>query len=232
VQHSSRSSCYGRAAKKYAAFLASDSVIKMIPRLLGPGLNKAGKFPTLIGQNDNLEGKVGCADVQTVTYHCSMHPHGKAGCQQLPPSGCCTNTSSTFIQTLPAFATQIEEIKASIKFQLKKVLCLGVAIGHVGMQEKVRVACGQCRAVLQSVRKMHPVDNESTARLPVTANTLLRSWRIWCAVHNVGFMSAVQELYVNTQMAINFLVSLLKKNWQNVKCLYIKSSMGKPVRLY
>ena len=39
--------------------LASDSVIKMIPRLLGPGLNKAGKFPTLIGQNDNLEGKVG-----------------------------------------------------------------------------------------------------------------------------------------------------------------------------
>jgi large subunit ribosomal protein L10Ae len=45
-------------------------------------------------------------------------------------------------------------------------------------------------------------------------------------------VSAVQELYVNTQMAINFLVSLLKKNWQNVKCLYIKSSMGKPVRLY
>lgn len=46
------------AAKKYAAFLASDSVIKMIPRLLGPGLNKAGKFPTLIGQADNLESKV------------------------------------------------------------------------------------------------------------------------------------------------------------------------------
>lgn len=47
-----------------------------------------------------------------------------------------------------------------------------------------------------------------------------------------GFLTSVQELYVNTQMAINFLVSLLKKNWQNVKCLYIKSSMGKPVRLY
>lgn len=30
----------------------------MIPRLLGPGLNKAGKFPTLIGQADNLESKV------------------------------------------------------------------------------------------------------------------------------------------------------------------------------
>ncbi len=51
--------CACAAAKKYAAFLASDSVIKMIPRLLGPGLNKAGKFPTLIGQNDSLENKVG-----------------------------------------------------------------------------------------------------------------------------------------------------------------------------
>jgi large subunit ribosomal protein L10Ae len=116
-----------KLAKKYSAFLASDSVIKLIPRLLGPGLNKAGKFPTLVGQNENLEAK-------------------------------------------------IADIKASIKFQLKKVLCLGVAIGHVGMADK--------------------------------------------------------ELYVNTQMSINFLVSLLKKNWQNVKCLYIKSSMGKPYRLY
>merc|ERR1712157_534486 len=33
-------------AKKYDAFLASESLIKQIPRLLGPGLNKAGKFPT------------------------------------------------------------------------------------------------------------------------------------------------------------------------------------------
>ena len=70
----------------------------------------------------------------------------------------------------------MNEIKASIKFQLKKVLCLGVAVGNVSMQDK--------------------------------------------------------ELYVNTQMSVNFLVSLLKKNWQNVRCLYIKSSMGKPVRLY
>lgn len=33
-----------KLAKKYHAFLASESVIKQIPRLLGPGLNKAGKF--------------------------------------------------------------------------------------------------------------------------------------------------------------------------------------------
>jgi large subunit ribosomal protein L10Ae len=29
-----------------------------IPRLLGPGLNKAGKFPTLITHNDSLDSKV------------------------------------------------------------------------------------------------------------------------------------------------------------------------------
>ena len=48
-------------AKKYAAFVASESVIKQIPRLLGPGLNKAGKFPTLVSHNDNLESKVSLA---------------------------------------------------------------------------------------------------------------------------------------------------------------------------
>ena len=45
------------AAKKYAAFLASESVIKMIPRLLGPGLNKSGKFPSLITHSDRMEAK-------------------------------------------------------------------------------------------------------------------------------------------------------------------------------
>lgn len=34
------------------------------------------------------------------------------------------------------------------------------------------------------------------------------------------------------QMAVNFLVSLLKKQWQNVKVLYLKSSMGTPFRLF
>merc|ERR1711948_69213 len=73
-----------RLAKSYDAFLCSDTLIKQIPRLLGPGLNKAGKFPALITHNDDIEAKV-------------------------------------------------LDLKSTVKFQLKKVLCLGVAIGHVGM---------------------------------------------------------------------------------------------------
>ncbi|KAJ5904203.1 hypothetical protein N7504_006586 [Penicillium tannophilum] len=34
-----------KLARKYDAFLASEALIKQIPRLLGPGLSKAGKFP-------------------------------------------------------------------------------------------------------------------------------------------------------------------------------------------
>ena len=45
-------------AKKYHAFVASESLIKQIPRLLGPGLNKAGKFPTLCQQGEDLGNKV------------------------------------------------------------------------------------------------------------------------------------------------------------------------------
>jgi len=90
-------------------------------------------------------------------------------CWSIAASICDVRTSC-----LPSL--QVNEIKASIKFQLKKVLCMGVAVGNVAMSDK--------------------------------------------------------ELYINIQMSINFLVSLLKKNWQNVRCLYIKSSMGKPYRLY
>ena len=114
-------------AKKYHAFVASESLIKQIPRLLGPGLNKAGKFPTLVTPAEDL-------------------------------------------------STKVDEMKAMIKFQLKKVLCLNIAVGHCAMQE--------------------------------------------------------QQIVDNLKLAINFLVSLLKKNWQNVKVLYIKSTMGKPQRLF
>uniref|UniRef100_A0A5F9C943 Ribosomal protein n=1 Tax=Oryctolagus cuniculus TaxID=9986 RepID=A0A5F9C943_RABIT len=114
-------------AKKYDAFLASESLIKQIPRILGPGLNKAGKFPSLLTHNENMVAKV-------------------------------------------------DEVKSTIKFQMKKVLCLAVAVGHVKMTD--------------------------------------------------------DELVYNIHLAVNFLVSLLKKNWQNVRALYIKSTMGKPQRLY
>ncbi|KAF6147986.1 hypothetical protein GIB67_024161 [Kingdonia uniflora] len=53
-----------RLAKKYHAFLASEAIIKQIPRLLGPGLNKAQKFPTLVTHQEALEAK-GYGEVPT-----------------------------------------------------------------------------------------------------------------------------------------------------------------------
>ena len=75
-----------KLAKKYDAFLASEALIKQIPRLLGPGLSKAGKFPTPISHAEDLSNK-------------------------------------------------LTEVRSTIKFQLKKVLCLGVAVGHVQMTD-------------------------------------------------------------------------------------------------
>lgn len=40
------------------------------------------------------------------------------------------------------------------------------------------------------------------------------------------------QVRYNLTMAINFLVSLLKKNWNNVKRLHIKSTMGKCHTIY
>jgi large subunit ribosomal protein L10Ae len=71
---------------------------------------------------------------------------------------------------------KITEVKSTIKFQLKKVLCMGVAVGNVAMTE--------------------------------------------------------DELIGNIMLAINYLVSLLKKGWQNVGSLTIKASMSPPKRLY
>ena len=114
-------------AKKFDAFLASDTLIKQIPRLLGPGLTKAGKFPTLIEGGSDLTEK-------------------------------------------------IEGVKATIKFQMKKVMCLNVAVAHVGMDK--------------------------------------------------------EDIVKNVSLASNFLASLLKKNWQNIKVLYVKSTMGPPQQIF
>lgn len=110
-----------KLAKRYDAFLASHTLIKQIPRLLGPGLNRAGKFPTLIAASESVQDKV-------------------------------------------------DDVRATVKFQMKKVLCLNTAIGNVTMEK--------------------------------------------------------QALQQNISLGVNFLVSLLKKNWQNVKALYLKSTMG------
>merc|ERR1719384_2139272 len=76
-----------KLAKRYDFFLASDNMIKQIPRLLGPGLTKAGKFPTLLASGDDMQSK-------------------------------------------------INEVKSTIKFQMKKVMCLNVAIGNVDMTKQ------------------------------------------------------------------------------------------------
>jgi large subunit ribosomal protein L10Ae len=116
-----------KLAKKYDAFVASQALIKQIPRLLGPGLNRAGKFPTMVGPSESLVDKV-------------------------------------------------NEVKATIKFQMKKVICLSIAVGHVGM--------------------------------------------------------ANDEIRTNIQLSLNFLASLLKKSWQNLGAIYIKSTMGPPFQIY
>lgn len=47
-----------KLAKKCDAFLASEPPIKQVPRILGTGLNKAGKFPSLLTHNENMVAKV------------------------------------------------------------------------------------------------------------------------------------------------------------------------------
>jgi len=71
---------------------------------------------------------------------------------------------------------KVDEVKTTIKFQLKKVLCMSLAIANVGMDD--------------------------------------------------------QSVSVNVQLAINFLITLLKKGWQNIKVIYIKSSMGPCFPIY
>jgi large subunit ribosomal protein L10Ae len=115
-----------KLAQKYNAFLASADLVKKIPKLMGPGLMRAGKFPSPLG-NEDINAKV-------------------------------------------------DEIKATVKFQLKKVMCMGLAVGNVSMKE--------------------------------------------------------EEILTNVTLAVNFLVSLLKKNWQNVKRLYLKSTMGPAHRIF
>jgi len=116
-----------KMAKKYDVFLASNTLIKQIPRLLGPGLNRAGKFPAAINPGESL-------------------------------------------------AEKVAEARHQVKFALKKVLCLNTAVANVTM--------------------------------------------------------AREDIQKNIVLSVNFLASLLKKNWQNVGAIYIKSSMGPSFQVY
>jgi len=116
-----------KLAGKYDAFLASAKLIKKIPRLLGPGLNRAGKFPTVISPTEDIQAK-------------------------------------------------ITDMSSQIKFQMKKVLCLNAPVGNVEQD--------------------------------------------------------ADQLRTNIMIAVNFLVSLCKKNWQNIGCLYIKSTMGPRFQIF
>ena len=57
--------------------------------------------------------------------------------------------------------------------------------------------------------------------------------QVLCLATPVGHVQLSEdELAANVGLSVNFLVSLLKKNWQNVRALYIKSTMGKRQQLY
>ncbi|XP_045425029.1 60S ribosomal protein L10a-like [Lemur catta] len=60
-------------AKKYDTFLASESFIKQIPQSLGPGLNKAGKFPSLLTHKENMVAKVD-EEKSTIKFHYATRP--------------------------------------------------------------------------------------------------------------------------------------------------------------
>merc|ERR1712218_187613 len=113
-----------RWAKKYTLLLASDTVLKKVPVVVGPILNKIQRFPTVVSHAEPLTQK-------------------------------------------------IEDVRSSVKFQLKKVTCMATAVGKANMTD--------------------------------------------------------EELKTNIMMALNFLASLLKKGWHNLKKVVIKTTMGKPV---
>ena len=113
-------------AKKYAVLLASDTVLKKVPTVTGPILNRINRFPLVVPHTEPL-------------------------------------------------AQKIQDTRASVKFQLKKVTCMACAVGHVDMTD--------------------------------------------------------DELKTNIMMALNFLASLLKKGWHNLKTVNIKTTMGKAIEI-
>ena len=115
-----------RWAKKYYLLLATDALVKKIPVVLGPILNRIGRFPQPVTHNEPLVNK-------------------------------------------------IDNVKASVKWQLKKVTNLNVAVGNCEMDD--------------------------------------------------------EQLRANIVIALNFLASLLKKGWHNIKVIHIKTTMGGAIKV-
>ncbi|KAH8280100.1 hypothetical protein KR018_007781 [Drosophila ironensis] len=47
-----------KLAKVYDEFLISESLVKIVPRLLGPGLTNSGKFPTPLSHHESMQDKI------------------------------------------------------------------------------------------------------------------------------------------------------------------------------
>ena len=63
-----------RFGKSFDAFLASDSVIRTIPRILGPGLARLQKFPTVVSKGEDVLAK--CDELKRkVKFQLKRHPH-------------------------------------------------------------------------------------------------------------------------------------------------------------
>lgn len=73
-----------------------------------------------------------------------------------------------------------------------------------------------------------------TAKIDELKHTVkFQSKKASCLGTAIGNVEASEDnIRQNLNMAINFLVSLMKKGWQNVGTLYIKTSMGKSYRIF
>ena len=113
-------------AKKFYLLLATDALVKKIPVVLGPILNRIGRFPAPVTHQEPLDKK-------------------------------------------------LDDVKSSVKWQLKKVTNMNVAVANQEMTD--------------------------------------------------------EEVRQNIVMSLNFLSSLLKKGWHNIKSINIKTTMGKSVKI-
>ena len=73
-----------------------------------------------------------------------------------------------------------------------------------------------------------------TAKIDELKHTVkFQSKKASCLGTAIGNVEASEDnIRQNLTMSINFLVSLMKKGWQNVGTLHIKTSMGKSFRIF